>query len=549
MRSLEQALYDHELLVLRVIGEWWELELTGADKNTCVSALVETLSQLDMVQMINYLPPEDAAALSDLVKQSGRIPVPTFSRDHGEVRLMGPGRLEREEPWLDPISAAEGLWYRGFLYRGFDELPEGVIEFYFLPQELLAQFQQNSEVKMIKEREAFLINPVPAPEKINQAVTDAVDDLTTMLAQAQRVSLPNDRLNWDLYLLNPELNRRSLLMTLATETGMLRMTDKGLRPTRTAVDWLNQSRESQLRTLADAWSSTTWNELCHTPGLSCEGEGWENDPLLARTALLDALPRSLDWYAQQDLVGQIKQTDPDFQRPDGNYDVWYIRDLANDTYIKGFANWDMVEGRLIRFLLDGPCYWLGLVEMAGGRKSPLYRLTPRALDWLANSPTVPDAVEVPLVVQADGSLLVPYNAGRYQRFQAARISEPEPVQPGQPFHYRLTPGSLALAREQGITPDRIIQFLADSSSRPVPTSVQHAITRWVEKGVEGRVEPVVVLRVREADVLETLRKNTKTRDYIGESLGDLAAVVRQKDWQRLVSASVQLGLFLEVIDD
>ena len=32
---------------------------------------------------------------------------------------MGPGKMEREEPWLDPANAAESLWYRGFLFRGF----------------------------------------------------------------------------------------------------------------------------------------------------------------------------------------------------------------------------------------------------------------------------------------------------------------------------------------------------------------------------------------------------------------------------------------------
>ena len=32
MRDLESALTDHELVVLRVIGEWWGLDLTGSQK-------------------------------------------------------------------------------------------------------------------------------------------------------------------------------------------------------------------------------------------------------------------------------------------------------------------------------------------------------------------------------------------------------------------------------------------------------------------------------------------------------------------------------------
>ena len=75
-------------------------------------------------------------------RKGGVLAVAAFSRNHGDVRLMGPGRMEREEPWLDPESATEALWYRGFVYRGFDEAAEEVLEFYYLPIELFAGFPQ-----------------------------------------------------------------------------------------------------------------------------------------------------------------------------------------------------------------------------------------------------------------------------------------------------------------------------------------------------------------------------------------------------------------------
>jgi hypothetical protein len=104
MYDLEKALYDHELIVLRVIGEWWELDLTGYQKAACVTALAEALKQLDLGQEILYLGPEEADALGDLLSAGGRLPVAAFERQHGQVRTMGPGRIEREEPWLDPVS-------------------------------------------------------------------------------------------------------------------------------------------------------------------------------------------------------------------------------------------------------------------------------------------------------------------------------------------------------------------------------------------------------------------------------------------------------------
>jgi hypothetical protein len=118
MYLLEKALDDHELIVLRVIGEWWELELTGEDKAACIKELSGALSRLDMSAEMDYLGPEEAAALEDLIQSGGKVPVATFERTHGKVRQMGPGRLEREEPWLEPAGPTESLWYRGFLYRG-----------------------------------------------------------------------------------------------------------------------------------------------------------------------------------------------------------------------------------------------------------------------------------------------------------------------------------------------------------------------------------------------------------------------------------------------
>lgn len=551
MRSLEQALLDHELIILRVIGEWLGLDLTGKDKSRAVAELAGELAQVDLVREMEYLEPEEAAALTDLVRQGGRAPVAVFERAHGEVRLMGPGRMEREEPWLDPVSPAESLWYRGFLYRGFDQTDEGALEFYYLPHELLARLAPQPAARRespAAEAEPVL-RPVSPPEETRAPPTDAVDDLTTLLALAQRTGLQSDRLpNLDGLLMNPDRDRRSLLLTLATEMSLLRRVDERLRPTRAALDWLQQSREAQLRALVDAWSRSIWNELRHTPGLVAEGESWQNDPLAARTALMDALPADDQWYRLADIVAVIRQQDPDFQRPDGNYETWYIRDAETRQYLSGFDNWNWVEGRLLRFLIQGPLFWLGMVELSAvtDPERAAYRLAPRALAWLDDAPPATDEVRVPLVVQPEGVLLVPYNANRYERFQAARIADPEPLSPGKPYRYRIVPSSLAEAQGQGISPERMLQFLETAAGRPVPAGVRRGITRWAEKGVEGRLQAVVVLRVGDPDILETLRANPKTRDYVGETLGDLAVVIREGQWEPFRQAVAQLGLLLDV---
>jgi hypothetical protein len=546
---LEQALTEHDLLVLRVIGEWLGLDLTGTGKPAAVTQLTSALLQVNLPQELEYLEPDDAQALQELVRLGGRAPVAVFARDFGEVRMMGPGRLEREEPWLDPVSPAESLWYRGYLYRGFDETPEGPIEFFFLPQELLAQFHNPKASGDREPSSKGTISPAADPGYIREAVTDAVDDLTTLLALAQRTGLRSELLpDLDRLLVNPDRARRSLLLTLATEMSLLRRSNDLLRPTRSAPDWLRLSREAQLRALVDAWSRSIWNELRHTPDLICEGEGWQNDPLPARTALMDVLPTDGNWYRLDDIVEAVKNIDPDFQRPDGNYDTWFIRDAEMGGYLGGFENWGKVEGRLLRYLVQGPLFWLGMVDLSGdGDPDAAYRLNPRALAWLGGVPPAEDEVRVPFIVTPEGILIVPHNAGRFERFQAARIADPEPLQPGKPYRYRLVPSSLAEAREQGITLERMLDFLDNGSGRPVPAGVRRGLTRWAERGVEGRLQGVVVLRVADPGIIDTLRTNPKTRDFLGESLGDLAVALRG-EWEDFRQATAQLGLLLDVED-
>lgn len=548
MRDLRTALEDHDLVTLRVIGDWWELDLTGADKAACVKALADRLGQIDIALELNYLPAEEAGALLAVAQAGGQMPVGAFTRQFGDVRQMGPGRLEREEPWLAPENPAEALWYRGLLYKGFDQGDDtgSLLEYFYVPDEFRTEVPADADkVATVVSKTDAVIPAAEPPRTTQSSGVTAVEDLTTLLTFAQNGRLTSGKLGQlEPYLFNPEADRVALLLTLADEMDILRTLEGTLRPARSAVKWLKDSRDAQLSSLSEVWSASRWNELCHTPGLRCEGSGWDNDPVLARNALLENLPRDEDWHAIDDLVNFIKDADPDFQRPEGNYDSWYIRNLERDEYLKGFESWDLVEGRLLRFLLTGPMVWLGLVEVGDGR----FRLTGPGLSWLSGAKSMEPEVRVPIVVQADGTVLVPFNASRYERFQVARVAEPGPLQNrelSEPYQYFITPASLSRAREEGIRPERVLSFLQEASGRPLPASLKRAIERWVQNGLEGRLQTAVIIRVKDASILDTLQSNARTRPLIGERLGDLAAVVLTENWREFQQVTTQLGLLLD----
>lgn len=665
MYSLQQALLDHHLIVLRILGEWYDLDLIGQDKEACAEALSAAVHATDLQEEIVYLQLEELAALQALVAAEGRLPVATFGRKFGEVRPMGTGKLEREEPWLTPDSPAESLWYRGLLFRGFDESETGLIEYYFIPADLLPRiaaalpadtkplpstpavveisstskdeqgladaladverFIQKVKVKQgqgamgkqaaenvpslqpatvkpspsiiaedrppayqprtvdtVKPSPSIVVEdrppayqprtvdkvvvPIPpekaaptkkkvqpdstkvvvTPSAFQPATTLAVDDLTTILAMAQRQPLQLPAYSvLQPFLRDSDPDRCTFLLQLALDAGLLRNNADVLRPTRVAVDWLQETREAQIGQLFTHWKTTGWDALHHIEQLICEGE-WQHDPQIVRQVLLDKLPRTTDWVATAALIADIQQEQPDFQRPDGDYTSWYIRDRATDQFLTGFESWQAVEGRLLAYVLFRPMFWLGLIERSTDETIKAVRFHARALALLAKRPLRTKESATPITVQPNAVLQIPLASSRYQRFQATRIAELQPVVGQKPYQLRLTPASLKQAQELGITPPRVVQFLQKASgNRPIPASVKRAIERWAENGTEGRLEQLVVLRVADPAVLDTLRNNPKTRDLLGEVLGDMAIVVRAGQYHKLQQFTAQLGLLLE----
>src|SRR5262249_45736678 len=190
-------------------------------------------------------------------------------------------------------------------------------------------------------------------------------------------------------------------------------------------------------------------------------------------ALLAQVPPG-QWWSLESFVSAVKERQPDFQRPAGDYDSWYIRDAGSGAFLRGFENWDRVDGALVRWLLEQPLASLGLVEVAGSApagerpSARAFRLTPygAALLGLGGRPErgEPSSLDVAaggLVRALAGEGPTPANA--YDRFQLARISDwlpPEPAaENGLAYPYRLSPTSLARGARKGISAARMVTFL------------------------------------------------------------------------------------------
>jgi hypothetical protein len=260
------------------------------------------------------------------------------------------------------------------------------------------------------------------------------------------------------------------------------------------------------------------------------------------------------WYGFSDFIDAVKEAFPDFQRPDGDYTTWYIKDAATDTYLSGFESWDKVERALIRYLIAGPLAWLGFVNLGSATPSApfsAFRLTLTGAMFLDLASPPPEPSLAPLTLRHDFNVLVP-PARRYDRFQLARVADwvaspPLKERGTSEFVYRLTPASLDRARQQGISVARVLEFLGRAIDAPVPRPVEAALTRWDARGAEARLERVVLLRLSSKELMDQVLASPPARRLIREQVGPMAALILEKDWPRLVAALGDMGLVPDVV--
>ena len=562
MHKLHRFLVDYDLSMLRALARNRGAQLATNRQTEAADELAALLIEPVSVRTaLANLSAEAREALDILQSVGGRMRAPRFARRFGHVRPVGPGRLEREAPWQEPANPAEELWYAGLIFRAFDQDEAGPGEFIFVPDDLRALLPE-SQI----EPPAFTVEMVPAPI-IRPSGDEAalVRDLFAYLVYLQNHDVrpyADGRLGQrDLAALRRRMDdggerRFAFLQHLARRLGFLERQGEFLRLEAAQVKrWLTAAPDRQLASLQESWrDDPTWNDLCRVPSLVCNQETpWANDPVATRQALLALLARcpAEGWWSVASFVAAVKGAQPDFQRPDGDYTSWYIRDAASGDYLSGFDSWDRVEGALIADLLAGPLCWSGIVATA--QEGAVCRLTgagARFLDLVAG-----DTVEqpaLPIVVLPDFYVEVPPPVSLYTRFQLERFADSLPPESGtskdqgepRPLRYRLGAGSLARALSRGIQVEQVLAFLQQAGERPVPANVAGQLRLWAGRFGQVELEEVALLRVKSERMLKELSVLPETRHLLAKILSPTSALIRKRDLARLRKELRGLGYLL-----
>jgi hypothetical protein len=553
MRTLRQCLLDTDPTLLHVIAERWGIDPTGLKVRELAAQVENTIGDPARAgSMLDVLSSIECEALRTLLAAGGTLPAPNFSQRFGSIRLVGPARLEREQPWRSPVSPAEGLWYLGLLYKGFEQLPNGVMrEVFIAPAEL-------APLLPLLKAPALPTEPLPlapTPDQIDSQRDWLADDLCTLLAHlhnnfvrvlgaASKAGLDHRPIDPFLHMASPE--RIDFMLRLARRARLLKLDAQRLRPdSRPAADWLQSSSLDQLRILYEAWrADPDRSDVQDVAAIQIERDAsWNGDPIPARTVVLDALRGAVPnaWHTFEAFVQRIKSETPDLAR--SNFETGYIRDTSNGEYLRGFAAWDQVEGELIRYLLTGPLHWLGAIDLGDDANFSLTAIGAALLGIeTADQPLASDGPRH-FIVRADASIQVAY-ARRYDRFQLSRFADlAESLKGG--YRYRLTPSTLSRAQSQKIPPARVIEFLSEAAGQALLPSLVKAIERWSSKGTEVKVERVAIVRVKDPAILKRLQESPKTRSFILEELGPTAARINERDWPKLAALLAELGVLVD----
>ena len=439
MPNLKIALKDQDPGFLRILAEFWGLEDIPEDLDDLLANLIKAMSnQNQLIEIMEVLPSQAKKAIHSLISNNGKIPWVEFCRRHGELREIGQAKLEREKNYLSPISTTEWLWYRGLLFKAFFDEGTEPLEYAYLPEEFLSipkpRFSQN---------EPDVYGKPTFNKKISHVLlaTDQILDQACTLLTALRMGLKLDEhCNFTL-----PVNLLAELLRAAFLIDDLRQPNT--EQTRT---FLEAKRAQALMQLFVAWAeSKNLNELWLIPELKCEGK-WKNNPLASRQAILKILEGipSGQWWDLRTFIADIHDLHPDFLRPSGDYDSWLIRNRSSGEYLRGFANWEKVEGRLIEIYITNWLHWLGAVDLASienDGQNFSFRLTVLA-KYLFNHQPIPGLREEKekITFGSKGKIFCPRFAPRAVRYQIARFCEWGEVNE-EGYFYSLSPAALKRA--------------------------------------------------------------------------------------------------------
>lgn len=539
MLDILNSLSGQDLGFLKIVANAWGIEIKAPDAYKARQQLATAMDNPDLIkEMYETFPETTKKAFDFILENDGKIPWVKFIREFGDIQTMGAAKRDRERPDLHPKTPTEFLWYRAFIGRAFFSTENEPQEFVFVPEEifnLLKPIQVLSEQipgRLATEKEYQF--RLPAMDRI-------IDDICTVLAASRN--------NFELedikgFLSIPLEFLREILRTLNLLSENEEINSELVR------QHLELPRNEALLQIFLTWfKSSSLEELFFIPGLVLESKP-DHNPVFARKFILDqiSLIPTEKWWNLDSFISYIHQTNPDFQRPAGNYDSWYIKDKESDEFLNGFENWHKVDGAYIQFLITGPLYWLGLLEIGSNNEDSCpksFKLSSWFPDLINNQTPIaikPD--ETKISITSSGKITIPLRFLRPSRYQISRFCEWIKLDKDH-FVFQITTHSLKTAKSQSLKISHFLRIIQPVLNHPFPPKLKNALENWENHGAQAFINHVVLLQVFSPDVLIDLQGSPVSK-FIISVVNPTTAIINANGLEKIKQAMVELGYLIDL---
>jgi hypothetical protein len=336
--------------------------------------------------------------------------------------------------------------------------------------------------------------------------------------------------------------RWTLLAHLGLQRNLFTRQEGGLQPTEHFEEWLGLGEAAEHQLWETYVNAEQWNDLERAGTGQGRFAGRTAEPVAARAALIGVV-RTLSpdaWISAEDLIGFVRERVPDFLREGFDGATSRLVDLESGEVLGGPGSWERLEGQVVRYVLSGPLYWLGVVEWgAGGERWDRLRLTERGRAWLlGEEQALRDAPE-PLCLDEDR------NIQTTERSDLRLLWRLEPYlrleRRGPPSLYTLQRASFAAGLGGGGSLIELRELLEQGASQPLPLAIRLALERWGARAGRFRLRPAVLLLAEDANELAAVVERPELKPLLRERLGPTAALVAPARAGELAEALQHLG--------
>lgn len=251
-----------------------------------------------------------------------------------------------------------------------------------------------------------------------------------------------------------------------------------------------------------------------------------------------------EWVALAELLPLMRVVWPQF-----DYAVWQRYLFHNPSWFlvsdrgKGplrqidEQDWDLAQGRFIRWIIAGPLHWLGLADLCL-EEGELAAVRFRGLADLywdrVEAPPVPVSVQTAtedpatnVSVEGDTIVVLPSATDGRVHGLLDRIARLEAISPER-FVYRLDPQAVYEAYEAGMALSEILQGWRQLISVPLPQEIERRLADWWETYGQVRIyKGVTVVEFSDDYALEEMKAVTSLKEVLIAELSPRLVMVPQ----------------------